>query len=185
MNPFLLTWTIWMLVWLAAWAWSKRSRKRESAGTLSLHMVPLLLASWLMLAHRVPVAGLDSRVVPQLSAFYGIGLALTIGGLAFAVWARLYIGSNWSASVQVKTDHHLVTTGPYRFVRHPIYTGMLVGFLGSALAMDRWRGVLAVALVLGAFIYKLRLEERWMTETFGDAYRDYRQRTRALIPFVY
>jgi protein-S-isoprenylcysteine O-methyltransferase Ste14 len=86
--------------------------------------------------------------------------------------------------VTVKEDHELIRRGPYALVRHPIYTGLLVGFIGTALVRGEWRGVLAVLMVFAALWRKLRLEERWMSETFGDQYRDYRQHTAALIPFL-
>jgi protein-S-isoprenylcysteine O-methyltransferase Ste14 len=105
-------------------------------------------------------------------------------GLLFTVWARIVLGRNWSGIVTVKQDHELVTAGPYRWVRHPIYTGLLIAFAGSAIARGEWRGVLAVVIVLAGLWRKLKLEERWMIETFGDAYLRYRAKVRALIPFV-
>ncbi|MGA9342256.1 MAG: isoprenylcysteine carboxylmethyltransferase family protein [Rhodanobacteraceae bacterium] len=184
MNPFSLAWLIWLLIWLAVSAWSKRSSRREGLGSWFLHMLPLMLAAFLLAAEHLPNRILEGRMLPYLAAYYWIGLALTIGGLAFAVWARLYIGSNWSASVQVKADHQLVRTGPYRFVRHPIYTGMLAAFLGSGLAIDEWRGLVAFVVVLAGFWYKLKLEERWMIQTFGEAYIEYRKHTSALVPGI-
>lgn len=184
MNAFNLAWIIWLIIWAAIAFWSKQTRRHESMLSRALHMLPLMLAAYLLLM-RHPSGLLGDPFMPRQAWMHGVGLVLTWGGLAFSVWARLYLGSNWSASVQIKQGHELVRSGPYRFVRHPIYTGMLSAFLGCALAMDQWRGVLAFVIVLAGFIYKLRLEERWMLETFGDAYRDYRQHSRALIPFLY
>lgn len=185
MDPFTLAWMAWLLIWLAAWLWSKRSRRRERLGTGVWHTLAFVAAFTLVSAHHLRPAMFYRTIVPYLHPFYGIGLALTVAGLAFSVWARFQLGSNWSASVQVKEQHQLVRRGPYRFVRHPIYTGILVAFVGTALAQDRWRSLLAVVVMLAGLLYKLRLEERWMTETFGDAYRDYRRHTKALVPFVY
>jgi protein-S-isoprenylcysteine O-methyltransferase Ste14 len=86
--------------------------------------------------------------------------------------------------VQVKQDHELIQRGPYRFVRHPIYTGLLLAFFGTAVAIGEWRGLICVAIVAASFWFKLRLEERWMRENFGAAYEQYMQRTKALIPGV-
>ena len=94
------------------------------------------------------------------------------------------LGRNWSGIVTVKQDHELVRSGPYRWVRHPIYTGLLIAFVGTAISRGEWRGVLAVLIVFAALWRKLQLEERWMIETFGDAYLRYRAEVRALIPFV-
>lgn len=100
------------------------------------------------------------------------------------VWARVHLGTNWNGSVQVKADHQLVRSGPCRWVRHPIRTGLLTAFLGSGLSLDQRRAVLAFVIVLAGFWYKLRLDERWMIETFGDTYLDYRKHSRALIPGI-
>jgi protein-S-isoprenylcysteine O-methyltransferase Ste14 len=119
------------------------------------------------------------------SAVYLVAVALTAAGLLFSVWARLHIGRNWSGTVTIKQDHELVDDGPYRFVRHPIYTGLLVAFIGSALASDNGRGVLAVVIAFAALWRKLKLEERWMIETFGEAYVRYRERVPALVPRIF
>jgi protein-S-isoprenylcysteine O-methyltransferase Ste14 len=102
----------------------------------------------------------------------------------FAAWARVTLGRNWSATITVKQDHDLITSGPYRFVRHPIYTGLLLGLAGIAVARGEWRGVLGVVLAFGAFWRKLRIEERWMREQFGGAYDEYSRRVAALIPRI-
>jgi protein-S-isoprenylcysteine O-methyltransferase Ste14 len=115
---------------------------------------------------------------------FWVGAALTAAGLLFTVWARVHLGTNWSGTVTLKRGHELITSGPYAFVRHPIYTGLLLAFLGSALARDEWRGVLALALVALALWRKLRNEERWMREQFGDAYSAYSKRVAALVPRV-
>jgi protein-S-isoprenylcysteine O-methyltransferase Ste14 len=185
MNIFELCWTAWLLIWMAASLWSKRARRRESAVSWILHMLPLMLAAALLLDDRMSRGALQLAIVPYLPIYYWFGLALTAGGLAFTVWARVYLGSNWSGSVQVKEDHELVRSGPYRWVRHPIYTGLLAAFVGSGVALDEWRGLLAFMIVFAGLCYKLRLEERWMIETFGDAYLDYRKHSKALIPGVF
>jgi protein-S-isoprenylcysteine O-methyltransferase Ste14 len=96
----------------------------------------------------------------------------------------VHLGGNWSATVTVKESHALVRTGPYRFVRHPIYTGLLVALIGAAVARGDVQGFVADAIAFAAFWRKLRIEERWMQETFGDAYARYRVEVAALIPFV-
>jgi protein-S-isoprenylcysteine O-methyltransferase Ste14 len=147
-------------------------------------MVPLGLAVWLIAAPRVPIALLSVPIVPRSIALFGCGVILTAAGLAFTVWARVHLAGNWSGVVTLKEGHTLVRDGPYRYVRHPIYTGLLLALIGSAIARDEWRGVLAVALAFVALWRKLGLEERWLTEIFGDEYRRYRREVRALIPFV-
>jgi len=101
-----------------------------------------------------------------------------------AAWARRYLGTNWSSTVTIKEGHELVTAGPYAIVRHPIYTGLILAFVGTALAIGEWRAVLAAVLGVIAFWRKLSLEERWMREQFGERYQAYSRRVPALIPFV-
>lgn len=185
MNSLQAAWLSWGCIWVAFAFAAKRSIRRENLGSLLLTTVPLVIGAMLVMGYRQTGSLIDAAIVPYLPAFYQIGLALTIGGLVFAVWARLYIGRNWSGTVQVKLDHQLVRTGPYRFVRHPIYTGILTAFLGTGIAIDEWRGALAFVIVLAGLLYRVHLEERWMRETFGAAYARYRRHTRALLPLVY
>jgi protein-S-isoprenylcysteine O-methyltransferase Ste14 len=103
--------------------------------------------------------------------------------MLFSVWARVHLGGNWSGIVTIKHGHELIADGPYAIVRHPIYTGLLVAFMGSAMARGDWRGVLVVLIVWWALWRKLRLEERWMVERFGQQYETYRRRVPALVPF--
>jgi protein-S-isoprenylcysteine O-methyltransferase Ste14 len=133
----------------------------------------------------IPDGGwLFERFLPRTASVFWIGALLTAVGLGFSAWARVHIGRNWSATVTVKQQHELIRSGPYAIVRHPIYSGILLAFIGSALARGQWRGVLALAIVIVALWRKMRLEERWMSETFGDEYQRYRARTAALIPFL-
>ena len=139
----------------------------------------------LLWPRTLPGGFLCGRLLPAVPATFFCGAAITALGLAFAVWARVHLGRNWSGVVTLKEDHELIRSGPYALVRHPIYTGLLLGFVGSVIARGEWRGVLAFALVIGALWFKLRLEERWMIETFGDAYRRYHSEVPALIPLPY
>jgi len=103
--------------------------------------------------------------------------------MLFTVWARVHLGGNWSGIVTIKHDHELIANGPYAIVRHPIYTGLLVAFIGSAMARGEWRGVLAVLVAWLALWRKLRVEENWLAERFGQQYEAYRRRVPALVPF--
>ncbi len=113
------------------------------------------------------------------------GVSLSVSGVAFAIWARRHLGTNWSLNPSLKEDHQLVTSGPYRFLRHPIYTGMLTGLLGSLLATFSpvWFYLLIVMIV--TFIYRVHVEDNMMMQTFPEAYAAYKKKTKALIPFVW
>lgn len=177
-------WWAWLAYWTLAAASAKATARRESVLSRLAHFGPLILAGFMVAADRLPGGFLGGRVWPQTEWTFWIGAALLAGGLAFSVWARQVIGRNWSGSVTVKVDHELVRTGPYALVRHPIYTGLLLGFAGTAVALAEWRGIAAALIVFLALWRKLRLEERWMGETFGAAYADYRKSTPALVPFL-
>lgn len=182
--PIPLLWIAWVIYWYAARKNDKAVERRESLASRAVHIAPLSLAVALFALPYQGDGWLWARFLPLNSAYFWIGIALLVAGLAFTIAARRHLGGNWSGTVTLKTDHELIRTGPYSLVRHPIYTGLLLGFIGSAVALGEVRGLVAVLLVAVAFLLKIRLEERWMIETFGDAYRRYRAEVRALIPFV-
>jgi len=177
-------WLGWVVYWLAASRDVKTTVRLESLSSRLSHVAPLAIAVLLFSVQKVPIAFLGERFLPLAEWPVWLGLFLTAGGLLFSILARLHLGRNWSGSVTIKQGHELVTSGPYALVRHPIYTGLLLAILGSALALGDWRAVLAFALAAGALWRKLRVEERWMRQQFGDAYQAYSQRVAALIPFV-
>jgi protein-S-isoprenylcysteine O-methyltransferase Ste14 len=181
--------TCWIL-FVLYWIWSARqvkstARTEAASSRLLKYWLPLALAFVLMEPTPwVRSSMLGARFVPEWQGIALFGLLLTVAGLLFACWARVMLGNNWSAVVQLKQDHELIERGPYRFVRHPIYTGLLTAFLGTALTLGEWRGLLAAAIVALSFWRKLRLEERWLGEQFGAAYADYMRRVKALIPWM-
>ena len=177
-------WLSWVVYWWVASRNVKVAVRRESLPSRLLHIVPLSIAVLLFSLPSAPTGLLGKRFLPFAEWPFWVGSLLTAGGLLFTVWARLHLGRNWSGTVTIKQDHELITSGPYAVVRHPIYTGLLLAFLGSALALGEWRAVLAFALAAGALWRKLRIEERWMRQQFGDAYQAYSRRVAALIPFV-
>jgi protein-S-isoprenylcysteine O-methyltransferase Ste14 len=178
------------LLWLAYWGISalhvKSAVRVESAASrFGKYALPLIVAVLLLQDVRAfDGTFLNDRFVPAELWIVWLGFFLTIAGLAFACWARVILGRNWSGVVQLKKDHELIVRGPYSIVRHPIYTGLLLAFLGTALAIGAWRGLIATAIVAVSFWRKLRLEERWLCELFGEQYADYMRRVRALVPWV-
>jgi protein-S-isoprenylcysteine O-methyltransferase Ste14 len=177
-------WLSWVGYWWAASFNVKTTARREPLHSRLSHIVPLTLAFVLLFPESSPIQVLGERFLPVAVWPFWVGAALTLAGLLFTVWARVHLGRNWSGTVTVKQGHDLVTSGPYRLVRHPIYTGLLLALVGFALARGEWRGVVAVALAGGSFWRKLRIEERWMREQFGAVYEEYSRRVSALIPFV-
>jgi len=177
-------WLVWVFYWWVASRDVKVVVRREPLASRLLHIVPLVIAVMLLSGRSTSTSLLGRRFLPLAQWPFWLGFLLTAAGVLFSVWARLHLGRNWSGTVTIKQDHELITTGPYALARHPIYTGLLLAFLGSAVAIGEWRGIVALALATGALWRKLRLEERWMREQFGPAYEAYMKRVAALLPFV-
>jgi len=181
---FIAMWIGWLIYWCVAARDVKNTVRTESLSSRLLHIVPLILAVLLLVAQKVPVALLRERFLPLAEWPFWLGLLITAAGMLLSVWARLHLGRNWSGLVTIKEGHELITSGPYALVRHPIYTGLLMAFLGTAVAIGDWRGLLALAMATVALWRKLRFEERWMRQEFGDAYAVYSRRVAALVPFI-
>lgn len=182
--------TVWLL-WVVAWwifAINVKTTVRRQAWLPNLLNTALWFCAFGLLWTSivpVPVRGLMGRFLPgaQWPLWSALGAILTLIGLLFTVWARVYLGRNWSGmGVTLKADHELVTGGPYGLVRHPIYCGLALALIGTALAMGQWRGVLAVVLLLIAIAHRIVVEERFMREQFGTSYDAYAKRVRALVP---
>ena len=139
---------------------------------------------------RPPLDNSHPAALALPPALAGWLLALLAGGcrhdpgLLFAVWAREHLGRNWSRSVTIKEDHELITSGPYAVVRHPIYTGILTGFLGMAIAISQVRGFIVFVLVFLVFWIKLRMEDSGMRSQFGETHATYAHQTAALVPYL-
>jgi protein-S-isoprenylcysteine O-methyltransferase Ste14 len=177
-------WLAWLLSWVISALSTKTTRRRESHGSRLSHVVPLLIGVALIVWPRVPSDWLSLPLLPHRPLTSAVGLALLVLGLAFTVWARLHLGRNWSGTVTLKEGHELIRSGPYAYVRHPIYTGLLVALLGSAVACGELRAMIGLGVVAGAFIRKLRIEERLMREIFPGQYQRYCAQVPALVPFT-
>jgi protein-S-isoprenylcysteine O-methyltransferase Ste14 len=182
---FPVVWIFFFLYWQTRAANTKTTQRLEPAASRVLRVFIFLIAIVLLATTRIPMPWLYRQLWPVGYLPFWLGAAVTIAGLLFAVWARAHLGRNWSSSVTIKQGHELITTGPYAQVRHPIYTGILTGFLGMAIAISQVRGFIVFVLVFLAFWSKLRMEEEWMRSQFGEAYGTYAQRTTALVPYLF
>jgi protein-S-isoprenylcysteine O-methyltransferase Ste14 len=187
-----ITYGIWLcwLIFFAYW-WLSSLQTKSTAQTepalqrFVFYWLPLIVAGGLLgPGYWYGHSWLRENFVPHSNMVGITGLALCILGLTLSIWARVILGKNWSLSVEVKQGHELVTQGPYRVIRHPIYTALILMFSGNALVVGDYRAILAVVIVTASFWYKLRKEEKWMLQNFGDAYRQYMLNTKALIPGV-
>lgn len=182
--PLAVLWLGWLAYWMVAARDVKTTSRREGVATFLLNRVFVVIGALLFVVYRQPIHWLNERFVPAALTAYVLGLMMVAAGLGFAMWARVHFGRNWSATVTVKQDHELIRTGPYGLVRHPIYTGLLLALLGTAVGIGEWRGLVAFASFMIGFLFKLKAEERFMTETFGEQYNRYRAEVPALIPFI-
>jgi protein-S-isoprenylcysteine O-methyltransferase Ste14 len=174
---FAVVWAAFWLYWLVAAFSMKRGTvpwSRELGIRAVIVVVVIILVRFGAFRHD----GLNTD--PWRAGF---GLVLFAVGLGFAVWARIHIGRNWGTPMSQKDDPELVTSGPYQLVRHPIYSGILVAGVGTAVALS-WAWLIAVALAAVYFIYSGLIEERNMTEQFPDSYPVYRRSTKMLVPFI-
>lgn len=181
-------------MWISAalWAWfeiywgikakgTAASKTAESPKSRAVH-TRLLMAALLLFFLGVP--GLKGAVIAGVPWLVVIGTAVQAGGLWFAIWSRKTLGKHWSGELTVKEGHEIVKSGPYRLIRHPIYTGILSMGLGTAVISNSWHAFLGFAVMSFAYGRKIRMEERWLVEAFGTPYEDYKKKTWALVPGI-
>jgi protein-S-isoprenylcysteine O-methyltransferase Ste14 len=182
---FPVLWIAFLAYWQIKAFNTKTTRRLEPAASRILRVLIFAIAIVLLSTTRIPLHWLYLQPWPTGLWPFWLGAAVMIAGLLFAIWAREHLGSNWSRSVTIKQGHELITSGPYAVVRHPIYTGILAGFLGTAIALSEARGFIAFVLIFLALWLKLRMEEQWMRSQFGETYATYAHQTAALVPYLF
>lgn len=175
-------WSAWFVIWLLWAIGTKKTQTRESFGSRIPYVAVNIAAGYTMFSHDVAYGWMRLRILPPDPWIENLGIAITAAGMLFAIWARAYLGRNWSGTVTIKVGHQLVRSGPYRWVRHPIYSGLILAMIGTAINRGQLRGVVAVILLWIGFTMKLRIEERFMTTTFGPEYEVYSRNTGAIVP---
>ena len=177
-------WGALALVWAWGWRTSKpTSRTAEGLNSLTPYL-PVLIGVALLLVHVLPESWIREPLWPHSLTLDLAGLAVTVLGAVFAIWSRVTLGRNWSSVPQVKEQHELVVKGPYRIVRHPIYTGLILAVAGTGLAQDKGIWLFMLVLIFASYWLKIRVEEKLMMETFPEEYPEYRRRVKALIPRI-
>jgi protein-S-isoprenylcysteine O-methyltransferase Ste14 len=177
-------WILWLMYWIvAARSTFETARREDFASRLSHHGL-LIMGGIILGIPHILGAALERRFHGSTPAWRLASAGLVAIGLAFAVAARLWLGRNWSAEVTIKRGHELVRRGPYAMVRHPIYSGVVLALAGTALAIGNARALIGLTFLVAGFIRKLTIEERFMSQQFGDAYAQYRAQVPAIIPFV-
>jgi hypothetical protein len=184
-REFILAlWVAWLLYWAFAAVHAKTTQRRESLSSRLSYILPLLLGAWLIFGPRPRWGWLSRPLLPEAPVRYLLALVLVALGLGFALWARVHLGRNWSGAVTLKHGHELIRSGPYAYVRHPIYTGLLVALLGTAIEHGAPCALLGLVIVLFSFVRKLRMEEALMRATFPAQYPRYSSEVPALLPFT-
>jgi protein-S-isoprenylcysteine O-methyltransferase Ste14 len=175
---FAVGWAAFWLYWILA-AFSMK--KGRSAWSRELRIRLVIVAVAVILVRLGAFRGDGVKTDPWLA---GIGLAFFALGLGLAVWARVHLGRNWGTPMTQKVEPELVTSGPYRLARHPIYSGILIAGIGTAVALS-WLWLTALALAGIYFVYAARVEERYLAEQFPADYPAYKRETKMLVPFVF
>jgi len=175
-------WILFGLYWLVSALKLKKTKRRETWFERLRYVLPLLVAFCFLSRPELRYGWLAARFVPDNPAVNWIGVFVTAVGVAIAFWARWHLGSNWSGVVTLKEGHELIRTGPYRAIRHPIYTGILLAMLGTAIAMGEVRALIAVAITWLSFYQKARREESFLSEEFGAGFVEHCKHTGMFLP---
>jgi protein-S-isoprenylcysteine O-methyltransferase Ste14 len=183
LTPAIVLWLVFSVYWTIASKDSAQSMSSESKASTAIHQVILNVALLLLF---IPVPGLRGWFLPQrFHWLVVVGAIVQIVFFLLAISARRHLGRNWSAEVRIGEGHELVRTGPYRMMRHPIYTAMLGMFVGTAIASSQYHALLGVAMLVVAYLRKTRLEENILRKTFGTEWEAYQRDTWRLVPLVF
>jgi protein-S-isoprenylcysteine O-methyltransferase Ste14 len=183
-RAVIVIWSLWVVSWMAAAVWSDPVARRPMFGREALYRTLTVAGAFLLFVGFGRFHLFRPRFWDLGGSADWILVAVTLLGLLFTWWARLYLGRLWSSSVTRKADHRVVDTGPYAIVRHPIYTGLIVAAFATAILKGAPSGLAGASLITLGFAIKARLEERFLREQLGpDAYDSYRRRVPMLIPF--
>ena len=175
-------WSVLGLYWLGSALRTKKTAIDEHPGLRLFRLWILCITLMLVLTDRFRIGPLAGRFVPNSEWVAWFGVTLTGVGVGLAIWARWNLGRNWSDKVVLKVDHELIRSGPYAYLRHPIYTGVLLAIAGTALAIGEWRGVLALVVMSTNYFVKARREERVLAGQFGEEFKEYRKHAGFLLP---
>jgi protein-S-isoprenylcysteine O-methyltransferase Ste14 len=183
LDAYVVLWVIFLAVWILAAASTKRSMRRDSSISRFVYGMLVPLGAYLVIQPG-RFGAFNVRLLPATWAVNLCGLTITGAGLGFAIWARFTLGRNWSGAVTVKAGHELIRSGPYRFVRHPIYSGILAGLVGTSIGKGTLPSFVGVVIALYGLRMKWKTEERFMVEQFGPQYVQYLREVKAVIPGV-
>jgi len=177
-------WMLFALYWLVSALNRKKTKRRESWFQRLAYVLPLVAAFFLLFRYEYGHTWLGTRFVPDTPMVHWLGVAIMASGVAIAFWARFHLGANWSGVVTLKEGHELIRTGPYRTIRHPIYTGILLAFLGNVIEVGQVRGLIGLLIIWLSFYVKARREESFLALEFGPNFNEHTQHTGMFLPKV-
>lgn len=177
-------WGVFFVVWVLAALFTKRTVYHQSGARRLRYMIPIALGCYLVFRGYRLWPPLNTHLIPQTDAILVAAAILCLCGLGFCCWARAVLGRNWSGTVTLKENHELIVRGPYRLVRHPIYTGLLAMLIATALEQGHLAGMIGLVLVFLSFWLKLSDEEEVMRNQFPDQYPAYADQVKRIIPFI-
>ncbi|HEX4486666.1 MAG TPA: isoprenylcysteine carboxylmethyltransferase family protein [Terriglobales bacterium] len=176
-----LPWGVFVTYWIAGSTKTRANAQKEPF--LSRFVILLMeFAGYLLVFAPINFGMLRMHVIPRTIPTAILGVACTWAGIGLAIWARYHLAEYWSARITIKEGHQLIRTGPYQRLRHPIYTGLILATVGSALVIDHWRCVLGVLLITVGYCFKAKREENMLGQQFGEAFQEHRKHTGFLFP---
>lgn len=179
-----IIWLMWVISWVVASFWSGRTKVHVSIRDAWVYVLPIVLGSIMLLPVTQRLLGAKQLYHPGEPGTY-LAAVVVVLGICFTWWARIHLGRFWSNAITRKEDHRIIDTGPYGLVRHPIYTGQIIGLLASGLAIATWTAMVGVILISLGEWQKARLEERFLSAELGsEAYGAYCRRVPMIVPFL-
>ena len=179
-----LIWIVWTASWVVASFWQGRTKKQVMTLESNRYRVPIVVGAILFTPWAAELLGEKPLWVFGNAGVYALAL-VTLAGISFTWWARIHLGRLWSSAITHKEDHHIIDTGPYGIVRHPIYTGLITGMLATGIAVGTITVILGAILISLGMWQKARMEEVFLSRELGpEAYGAYRRRVPMIIPFL-
>ena len=175
-------WIVFLIYWIVSAIRTRVTVQTESFASRYAILLIEVVGFVLLFRHSAGIGFLGTRFMHRTLASVIAGLILLWMGISLAIWARYHLAEYWSARITIKEHHQLIRTGPYARLRHPIYSGLILAAIGSAVVIDQWRCVLGVCLILTGYCIKARKEETMLTQQFGEAFREHQKHAGFLIP---
>jgi protein-S-isoprenylcysteine O-methyltransferase Ste14 len=178
-------WAVLLTYWFTNAQKVKAAEHTQSRLSRYIYLLFMVSGFVIVYARVLAIGLLGYQIIPANDVSGITGVVVCISGVAFAIWARTALGDNWSGEVTLKKEHELIQSGPYKIVRHPIYTGFEIGLLGVAITIGQMKGLVGLSILFVNHYFKTRMEEEIMYRQFPLQYPEYAKRVKRLIPFIF